>query len=100
VPFYAKAVVICKNCDGWDYFNDNEELVEISIYSNQINPFSDIVRIGQPKDSVIERIGTNYKEYKNRIVYFDSIGNATTFIFDNNVLQIITIGKYVDVNKL
>lgn len=100
IPYVANAIIIRENNGEWNYIDNNEQLIEFSSYSNLINPFSEIVSIGQSKVEVVKQLGNEYKEIESNLIYSDSIGNTTTILFKNDTVQAIRVGKYKVLNEV
>ncbi len=94
IAFIGMAVVACQEHKGWDYFNDQEELVEFSAFSNQLNPFIETVRIGETKKDVIKKLGNDFKQDGNNLFYSDQMGNVANLLITKDTVQAIKVGRY------
>lgn len=99
IPFEANALIIREQGE-WDYLDNDEKLVEFNTYSNLLNPFREIISIGDTKDEVVKRIGNNSIEIENNLIYYDSLGNAATLLINEDTVQAIRVGRYKAPNEL
>lgn len=100
IPFIGRAVVACQEQNGWDYFNEQEELVEFSAFSNQLNPFIEFIQIGQSKKDVVKELGDEFKVSNNNLVYSDTAGNVVNILINQDTIQAIKVGKYKEIQKV
>lgn len=94
LPFIGKAVVACQEQDGWDYSNELEELVEFIIFSNDLNPFIERVRIGEAKMEIIRELGNDFKQAEDNLFFTDTMGNVATILITKDTVQAIRVGRY------
>jgi len=100
IPYVANAIIIREHGEEWNYSDNNEKLVEFSTYSNLLNPFREILSIGETKEEVVKKFGNNLIEIESNLIYFDSLGNAATILFKRDTVQAIRVGKYKAPNEL
>lgn len=100
IPFIGRAVVACQDQDGWDYFNEQEELVEFSTFSNQLNPFIENLQIGQSKKELVKEFGDDFKVSKSNLVYSDKAGIVVNILMNQDTIQAIKVGKYEEAQKV
>lgn len=100
IPFVANAVIMREHGREWNYSDNNEKLVEFTSYSNLLNPFQEILSIGDSKEEVVKKFRNNPNELESNLIYFDSFGNAATLLFNKDTVQAIRVGKYKATNEL
>jgi len=94
LPFVATIIVAISKEGKWDYSNNFENVVEFTTFSNQINPFNEVVQIGQSKKNLIEILGNEYESKESNLIYQDSIGDVACILFQNDTIQALKVGKY------
>jgi hypothetical protein len=100
IPYIGKAVVACQEQNGWDYINELEELVEFCTFSNKLNPFIEIVQIGQTKKDVIGEFGNDFKEIDNNLMYTDTVGNVISILINNDTVRAVKVGRYEKIQEV
>ena len=100
IPYVANAISIREHGGEWNYSDNNEKLVEFITYSNLLNPFREILSIGESKEQVFKKFENYPFEIGSNLIYFDSLGNAATLLFKMDTIQAIRVGKYKDPKEL
>lgn len=95
-PYTAKAVVKVKNSEKWNYNDGSEELVEFTFFSNNLNPFIDLIAIGQTKNTLTKKLGKDFLEEKSNIIYFYENNYVFSFLINNDLITGIRVGQYKD----
>ncbi len=99
MPYIGKAIITTDQ-KQWDYSNSEEELIEFSSYSNILNPFQSVIKIGDTKRQVFQIFGNDYKEVESNLIYYDTKGNAVSFLIESSRVKAIRVGVYDNPQKV
>lgn len=99
IPYLGKAIITTDQ-KQWDYSNSEEELIEFSSYSNTLNPFYSLIRIGDTKKQIFKVFGEDYQEVETSLIYYDDNGNAVSFLIESERVKAIRVGVYNNPQKL
>lgn len=101
LPYVGLAIVAVTNSEAqWDYNNDNERLLEFTVYSNEFNPFSSIIKIGESQETVIEIFGKDFKRLNSTLIYEQQAEEIVSFLIKENRVVAIRVGLYKDKSEV
>ena len=84
----------------WLYSSTDEQLMELVVYSNLFNPFSDIIRIGDSRDSIVSKFGEDYIQKGEYLVYSSDFENTIIFKIEGNNIEAFKVGDYESINNV
>lgn len=93
-PYSGTVTVKVKDNEKWNYDDGNEDLVEFTFFSNTLNPFINLVSIGQSRESLIEKLGNDFHEEASHIIYFYDDNHVASFLLDDNLVVAVKVGQY------